>query len=458
MTSSKTPSRNLHREELGKLFKVAFPLALYYITEVAMGITDMMIVGRLGSVELAAVGLTANLLIEAILVCFGLLSVVGVLSSHSLGAGNRENVANTVGQGFWVGLFLSAIVLVLSRWLPDLLVATGQDPEVVYFARQYVVWFVWVVPLSLIFVVLRNFLTVLSMTTIVAYITFPAVALNLVLNYALVFGAWGFPEMGVAGAGVASIIVNFCLVLSLIVYVSMKSECRDFALHRGVWRVDFQIWWSIFKLGAPVGMTAFLEGGLFAVVGIMMGTLGAEWLAANEVLFHMIPIAFVVALAIGESAAVRIAFYTGARNAEMPHWLVRMALVVGCAVMLLSSGILWFFPHIIASLFIDATDPENAQVLSIIVSLASIAAIFQLFDGAQVVTAWCLRGLKDTLVPMWIASAGYWVGGLGTGYWLGFQQGYGAEGVWWGLAAGLMITAILLLIRLKIRLSRPLLN
>ena len=447
--------KSLRREELGKVFKVAVPLSLYYITEVAMGITDMVIVGRLGSVELAAVGLTANFMVEAIIVCFGLLSVVGVLSSNSLGADDHAGVSNTVGQGFWVGLFLSVVVLILAQWLPDLFVMTGQDPEVVHFSRQYLAWFMWVVPLAMIFVVLRNFLTVLSMTNIVAYITLPAVLLNLVLNYALVFGSWGFPEMGVAGAGAASVIVNFCMVLTLVAYVGYKSECRRFALHHGVRRLDFRIWASIFKLGTPVGMTAFLEGGLFAVVGIMMGTLGADWLAANEILFHMIPIAFVIALAIGESAAVRIAFYTGARNTIMPGWIARVALLVGCGVMLLSALVLWFFPDVIAGFFIDTSNPENHQVLAIVLSLASIAAIFQLFDGAQVITAWCLRGFKDTLVPMWIASAGYWICGLGVGYWLGFQQGLGAAGVWWGLAAGLMMTAILLLIRLKIRLGRP---
>ncbi len=445
---------NARINELPRLLKIAFPLALYYLTEVAMALTDMVIVGRLGSTELAAVGLSAGIVTEAILVCFGVLSMVGVLSAQALGAGRKTQVAIIVGQGFWVALTLSALVVALTGMLPELFVATGQDPEVVQFSRDYLAWMIWVTPFALGFVVLRNFLTVLSLAGVVAFVSVPAVGLNLLLNYLLVFGVYGFPEMGVAGAGLASIIVNFIMVLALFVYVRLNHYCREFHLFGALWQLERTIWISIFKLGVPVGMTALLEGGLFAVVGIMMGTLGADWLAANEILFHIIPFAFVVALAIGESAAVRIAYHVGAGNASVTQWIARAALLMGSCVMFVVALISWFFPEQIVALFVDINAPENARVVGIATGLASIAAIFQLFDGLQVVTAWCLRGLKDTVIPMWIASLGYWVCGLGSGYWFGFVQGHGAEGVWWGLAAGLMVTSVLLFTRFYLLLRK----
>lgn len=440
--------------ELRRLFSLALPLALYYITEVAMGITDMVIVGRLGSTELAAVGLTANIIVEFIIVCFGLLSMVGVLSSQALGRGDRRTIEETVGQGLWIALSLSVVVMIIGQWLPDLFTATGQDPEVVRLAGEYLVWMIWVVPFALVFVVLRGLVTVLSLARIVALITVPAVGLNLLLNYWFVFGIGFIPPMGVAGAGLASIVVNVCMVISLVVYITLQQECRQYRLFAALWCWRPKIWLDIFRLGVPAGMTALLEGGLFVVVGIMMGTLGADLLAANEILFHMIPVAFVVALAIGESAAVRIAFHVGAGNAGMPRWLAKRALLLGSIIMLMSAMVLWFVPEVIVALFIDIDDPANANVVEIVIALSSIAAIFQLFDGIQVVTAWCLRGLKDTLIPMWIASAGYWLCGLGSGYWFGFVQGYGAEGVWWGLATGLIMTGSLLLVRLALLLRR----
>lgn len=442
------------RGEFPRLMRVASPLALYYLTEVAMGVTDMVIVGRLGSDELGAVGLSAGIVIEALVVCFGLLSVVGVLSSHALGAGRRQQVATIVGQGFWMALSLSVVVVSLTAMLPRLFSITGQDPGIVRLAGAYLAWMIWVAPFALCFVVLRNFLTVLSRTLVIACVTVPAVGLNLLLNYLLVFGAWGFPEMGVAGAGLADVIVNLVMVLCLSVYVGLNPQCREFDLASVLWTLDAKIWAAIMKLGAPAGMSALMEGGLFAVVGLMMGTLGAGWLAANEILFHIIPLAFVVALAIGESAAVRIAYFDGAGDAPMTRWIARTALAAGSCVMLTSAFVLWMFPEQVVAFFIDVEAPENARVLAIAVTLTSIAAIFQLFDGLQVMAAWCLRGLKDTLVPMWIGAAGYWLCGLGSGYWLGFVKGYGATGVWWGLAAGLTIASLLLAARLHLMLRK----
>ena len=440
--------------ELTRLLKLVFPLTIYYITEVAMGMTDMIIVGRLGSTELAAVGLSANIVIELILVCFGLLSMVGVLSSHSLGEGKPERVSLIVGQGFWVAITFSIIVLFLCFKIPRLFEWTGQDAEVIAFARDYLAWFIWITPFALLFVVLRNFLTVLSMAGVVVFVTLPAVGLNLLLNYLLVFGSHGFPQMGVAGAGAASVIVNMVMLSGLLVYVRMHPRCRQFSLLKSMGRLDFGICANIVRLGLPAGLVALVEGGLFTVVGLMMGTLGAAWLAANEILFHILPMAFVIALSIGEAAAVRIAFNVGSGNLAMTRWIAKTAIAMGCGVMLCASLILWFFPEYVIAVFIDIDDPANADVLEIALALIGIAAVFQLFDGLQVVTAWCLRGLKDTLVPLWMASAGYWVCGLGSGYLFGFVWGYGAEGVWYGLAAGLVVTSILLAIRLYLMLNR----
>lgn len=397
-------------------------------------------------------GLSAGIVIQAIIVCFAVLSLVGVLSSNALGAGRRERVAAIVGQGFWLALLLAAVVLALTARAPELFTLTGQDPDVIRLSRDYLAWMIWMTPFALGFVVLRSFLTALSLTAVIACVTVPAVGLNLLLNYLLVFGSWGMPAMGVAGAGLASVIVTCLMMLALLAYVGCNHRCREFPVLRAVWPRDFAIWKSILRLGTPVGVTALLEGGLFAVVGLMMGTLGADWLAANEILFHVIPIAFVVALAIGESAAIRVACHDGAGNAYMAGWTSAAAMALGCAVMCTSALVLWLFPEPIVGLFIDIDDPANARVVAIATALTSIAAIFQLFDGLQVVALWCLRGLRDTFVPMLIASAGYWLCGLGSGYWLGFVLGFGATGVWWGLAAGLIVTGVLLAARLYLLL------
>ena len=445
-------SRHEKLHELGRLFKIAGPLAFYYLTEVAMGVTNMVIAGRLGSTELAAVGLTVNILIEFTLVCFGVLSMVSVLSSHAIGRGNPQQVTRVVAQGFWVAGGLSLVAIAFGLNIPRLFSLTGQDPEVIRLAAEYVVWLVWFVPFALGFVVLRNFLVVLSRPHVVLYVTLPALLLNFLINYALVLGNFGFPRLGVAGAGIATTLVNLFMFVALLVYVGVNRDCREYRLLQAVHDLDLGICRSILTLGLPAGVTAFLEGGLFAVVGILMGTLGADWLAANEILFHLLAVSFVIAAAFGEAAAVRIAFHVGAGNLHSVQWSALCAIVIGVAVMFTSALLLWFYPQRVVAVFIDIDAPENAQTVAIAVSLTVIAAVFQIFDGLQAIAAWALRGLRDTLVPMWIATCGYWVCGLGGGYVAGFVLGHGAEGIWWGMAGGLTVAAILLCTRLYLML------
>lgn len=437
-----------NRKELSRLLKIAGPLALYYLTEVAMGVTNMVIVGRLGSEELAAVGLAAGMQIEFILVCFGILSMVSVLSSQSLGENNHKQVTTIVSQGFWVAGVLSLVAIVFGLNIPAIFELTGQDPEVIRLASDYVIWMAWFSPFALGFVVLRNFLVVISKPQVVLYFTIPALGLNLFINYALVLGKFGLPELGVAGAGIGTTLVNCLMFLGLFSYVSVNTECRHYHLFRSIRDFDYKVCKMIVSLGAPAGISVFLEGGLFVVVGILMGTFGSDWLAANEILFHLISITFVIAVAIGEAASVRIAFNVGAANLKMVQWNALVAVVLGAIVMLFSASILWNIPHLIIALFIDLELPENAQMINIAVSLTAIAAVFQFFDGLQAVSSWALRGLKDTLIPMWIATCGYWLCGLGGGYMAAFVFNYGAEGIWWGMAAGLTVAGILLSTRL----------
>ena len=443
------------RKEIGKLLKIAAPLAVYYLTEVAMGVTNMIIVGRLGSTELAAVGLSFNMMIEFIIVAFGVLSMVSVLSSQAMGEGNPEKVTSIVVQGFWVAGGLSILALIFGFNIPLIFEATGQDPEVIRLASEYMMWVVWFSPFALGFVVLRNFLVVLSKPHVVLYITIPALGLNLLINYALVLGNFGFPQLGVSGAGIGTALVNILMFLALLTYVIFDRECRTYKLFKSIREFNPAICRSIFVLGAPAGATAFLEGGLFVAVGILMGTLGADWLAANEILFHLLGMSFVIAAAVGESAAIRIAFNIGSGNARLAQWDAQSAVVLGAGIMFTSAILLWLFPQYVIAIFIDINAPENANTVAIASTLIVIAAVFQVSDGLQAVAAWCLRGLKDTLVPMWIATCGYWLCGLGGGYIAGFVFNYGAEGIWWGMAGGLTVAAVMLSARLYLTMRTP---
>jgi MATE family multidrug resistance protein len=255
--------------------------------------------------------------------------------------------------------------------------------------------------------------------------------------------------MGVAGAGWATAIVSWAMFGALAFHVVRAPGLAEFRIFSDLGKIDPALWREILRLGLPVGGLALLEGGMFAVVSILMGTLGAETLAANQIVIAVATFGLVVAIAIGEATAVRVAHAVGQGIAELPRMCGYLGLGAGLAVMTVSAAAFVLLPKAITGIFIDTTDPANAGVVVIAAQLLAIAAIFQLADGTQAIASRALRGLKDTSAAMWIAALGYWGFGITGGYVLCFPLGFGATGLWWGLAIGLTVTAVLLTWRFR---------
>jgi len=437
--------------ELRAILRISGPLAAAYLAEIAMGITDMLFVGRLGSVEFAAVGLASSVLFEILIVAVGVVSMVAVFAAEARGAGSSEGVRRAVRQGFLVALVLGIPGTIIGLKLAPVLAMTGQDPQVIVFSDRYLQAAAWSVIPYLLFVVLRSFVAALSRAGCVMLITVAAIGINALLTYGLVFGELGMPALGVAGAGWATTITTWLMLAALVIHSITSQHFRHFHLYATGLRVDVPLFKEIFRLGAPVAGISLLESGMFVAVSIFMGVLGASWLAANQIMFNVLAVAFVIALAIGEATGVRVAHGLGAGAPRDIRQSAFIGIGLGTAVMIFSASVLWLFPQQIVSVFLDVGDAGNADVLASAVILATIAAVFQVFDGLQAVASRALRGMKDTLVPMWIASIGYWILGVIGGWVLCFPLGYGAIGLWWGLALGLIVTAVALVWRLALR-------
>lgn len=434
--------------ELRALLRISGPLAAAYLAEIAMGLTDMLFVGRLGAVELAGVGLASSVMFEILIVGVGLLSIVGVLAAEARGAGDSEGVRHAVRQGFLAALVIGVPGTMVAWNLAPLLALTGQEAGVVVFADRYLHAAAWSIIPYLLFVVLRCFTSALSRAGSVMAVTVTAIGVNAVFTFGLVFGKLGMPALGVAGAGWATAITVWMMAAALAVHTITSRHFRYFNLYAAGLRIDLSVFKEIFRLGAPVAGISLLESGMFVAVSIFMGVLGASWLAANQIMFNVIAVAFMIALAVGEATGVRVAHGVGARSPRGVRASALTGIGVGTVVMVTSASLLWLFPRQIVSVFLDVGDANNVEVVDYAVVLAGIAAVFQLFDGLQAVASRALRGLKDTLVPLWIASIGYWVLGMLGGLVLCFSMGYGARGLWWGLALGLTVTALALVWRL----------
>ena len=446
------PSR-LH--EAKALLVIALPLIFAYLADVMMIITAKMVVGRLGATELAAAGISTDLAYQMCIVLMGFFSVVGVLVSEALGASRRERAVPELIRGMILAglLGLAATIIVVN--LGTVLRLTGQDPEVITLAEPYYRGFAFAMLPIVWFGVLRSFVAALMKTGFVLAITVITVALNYVLMQGLVHGSFGLPALGIAGAGIAWALSMWFKFLCLAAYTFRLVRRQRLPLLER--RMDGpRAYGPLVRLGLPVAGIVALESGLFAATALLSGVMGAVELASYQIVMGWIAIPFVISLGISEAAMVRVAYFVGARDAAAARQAGNLGMMIGVAVPLVLVLIPVLMPAFVTRIFLDPSDPQYAEIAALVAVLLVIAAVFQVFDGLQVIASHALRGLKDAVVPLVIAGIGYWLIGLGTGYVFGFRFGWGAPGLWWGLAIGLAFTAMLLAWRFEILAKRQL--
>lgn len=435
------------RKELGRLLAVSAPLAAGYLAEMAMTFTNMVVVGRLGSLELAAVGLAANLLMATILVAMAALSVTGVLAAQAHGAKDEAGVARATHQGFFLASVASVPVTVVGFFPAPLLRLLGQEEAVIAVAQDYLRAAVWSFLPYLYFAVLRSFAAALSRAASVMAVTVAAIGLNLVLNWVLVYGALGIPALGVVGSGLATSIVSWAMALALGLHTARGAPFRAYRLFAPRWGVERRLVADILRYGVPVGLVQAVESVLFSGVTVLMGVIGVAALAAHHVAAGIASIAYMIPLGIAQAASLRVAFAVGQGEVRRARGVGFLAIGVGTVYMAVVAVVMWALPETITAIYLDTAAPDNAGVLSLAVTLLGIAAVFQVVDGIQAIAAGALRGLKDTMGPLYVGLLCFWGIGFGGGWLLAFPLGWGGPGLWWAVAGGLAVAAVLLVWR-----------
>ena len=451
---SSTPAVPALGRELRMLAVIAGPLIMTYLAEFAMVLITKAIVGKLGYQELAAIGLAMDINTEVLVVLLGLLSVVGVLVAQADGAGRRLDAGLAARQGILIATLAGIPASVLVWHLDTVLALTGQDPQVIALMGPFLKPSAVALMPALWFFVLRTFVASLAKTGALLVITAAGVGLNLVLCLGLVEGRFGMPELGVAGAGWARVIVAMFMLTALVGYTYLTSSLRNYGLFRGRLRFDGQMCREIFRLGIPVAGIVMLEASLFAAVSILSGVLGAVPLATYQVMIAWVGIAFMTAHGFAEAGMVRVAFGIGRGSLASARQAGLLTFGLGVTCLVILTLVPLNFPEPLVGFFLDADDPGFEAVLALTRRLLVLAAFFQIFDGLQVMAALALRGMKDTIIPLWMAAFGYWVLGIGGGWILTFPLGMGADGLWWGMAVGLTVTGSLLALRFAL-LTRP---
>src|SRR5579862_5407982 len=442
-----SPARSPIAAEIRATLAVAAPLAGANLAQMAMGVTNTLMVGHLGAVPLAAAGLGAGLYFMLLILCMGVLEAVAPLAAHAIGAEDHPTAGRVAGAGLIVAAVLAVPLMVLFTIIPTLLSLLGYSPELTAEIGGFLRAIRWGAPAFLGFAVLRFLLIAAFHARIVMLVPLLGIPLNAVLNWILIFGHCGMPALGSAGSGWATAIIQWLMFVCLAGYVALTP--RRIPVRMAL-RVLAEIP-RILRLGMPIGVLRGLEIGVFVTTGIVMGVFGADALGAHQLVINVASITFMVPLGLGQAAMARVAFQLGLGVPVAARRAGFVAVALGALFMGAMAVLLWVAPRAIAGLYLDLGDPANDGTVAIAVELFVIAALFQIFDGVQVIAVGALRGYRDTAVPMLIALVGYWAIGFVGSWVLAFPLGLGPVGLWSGLALGLAVVAVSLTLRLHFR-------
>jgi len=428
---------------------LAWPLVLTNVAQALIHATDVVLLGRLGPDSLAAGALGVNLFNACLIFGTGLVVASAPMIASEIGRFRHSvrDVRRTVRQAMW-----AAVAICLPAWAilwqaEPILLAFGQEPALAADAARFVHALMWGLLPYLLFLVLRAFVSALERPVWALLVGIGAVLINAVLNYGLIFGAFGLPRLGLLGAGIGSALANGLMFVTLAIVITRHKRFRRYRLFGHFWRPDWQRFAAVFRLGAPIAVTLALEVTVFNAAVFVMGLIGRDELAAHAIAIQIASLAFMVPLGLSQAVTVRVGLAYGRIDRAAIGRAGWTSFAIGQSFMLLTAATMWLAPGLLISAFLDPRDPANAAVAALAVKFIAVAALFQIVDGAQAVGAGMLRGLHDTTLPMIYAAIGYWVLGLGTGWWLAFHRGWGGVGIWAGLATGLAVVAVLMLAR-----------
>ena len=434
------------RPEIRGLLKLGLPIVLTQFIQVSNTTVAVLMMGRVGALELAALGLGGSFMIFVFLVCLGIMMSLSPTIAQHFGAGRDQQIKESFQQGLWLALLTGVGAFLLLRQMDYLMLWIGIDASVVPLVQRYLALAAWSMPATCLYMALRFLCEATGHSKPMLVINVATLPIVVAGNWAFIFGHLGMPAMGVEGAAANLILVMSLNALGMLLYVVMSRRYRARELWRSFSRPDAGLI-ALLKLGIPIAGTLILDTSFFTAIALMMGKIGHVWLAAHQVAINYATVAFMIPVSLSSATMARVGQAIGQNN----PWLARARGVLGisCALLLVVPSILiiFIFPEWVAGLYTD-----DAEVVMAAVPLLFAAAFLQIFDATYITAQGALRGLKDVNGPLMI-SFSFWAVGLPAAWGLGWGLNWGAPGLWWGMIAGVAATAVLLIWRFHWRAS-----
>jgi MATE family multidrug resistance protein len=437
------------RADVFELTRLALPVALAQLGLMTMGLVDTVMVGRVSPVALAAVAIGHLYFFGIAVIGMGILFSLDPVISQAVGADDALGIARGVQRGVVLGAGLSAVAMGLMLPVEPVLTLFRQPPEVIPVASRYVYGLLPAVFPFYVFVVLRQSLQAMGRVRAIVFAVVAANLLNAGLDWVFIYGHLGAPALGAVGSAYVTSVARWFTMLALLALAwpslapAIRPLRRDALAAGPLWR--------LLQVGGPVGAQQWLEVGVFATAGLLMGSMGAIPLAGHQVALQLAALTFMVPLGVAQATSILVGQAVGRGHAHEARRATGAGMLTGVGFMALTAVMFLTVPDLLARIFSD--DPPVIAAAGL---LLPIAGVFQIFDGMQVVAAGALRGVGDTRMPMVLNLVGFWLLGLPVSVALGFGFEWGPRGVWWGLALGIGAVAVLLTSRVRSRLGRTL--
>ena len=430
------------KKHIFKTLELAYPVIIGQLGFIMMGVVDSLMVGKLGSTFLAAASLGNSLTFIIFIVGIGISMAVTPLVAISVGARKFEECGIYFRQSLLVNLIIGFLMMLVVYFLADFITIFGQKKDVVPLAISYTkILSFGAIPL-MIFQTYRQFIEGLSIMRPAMIVVIAANLINALVNWLLIFGKLGFPELQLDGAGWATFSSRVFMWLALMIFVMNVKYFKQYDVSFHFKNINFPVIKRILSIGLPSGFQYFFEVGAFSFAVIMVGWLGSKQLAAHQIAINLASISFMAALGISAAGSIRVGNEVGRKDISETRKAGFTAIFLGASMMFCAGIIFIIFRNLLPTFYINEKD-----VIEIASTLIVIAALFQLSDGTQAVGIGILRGLTDVKIPTAITFIAYWIVGLPVGYLFGFILDYGVQGVWIGLLFGLTTSGILLTLR-----------
>ena len=426
--------------ETRQTWALSLPIIFGELSQMALHIIDTAMVGALGYKQLAAAALVLAVMNIPFVLGIGMTISVSQLVSLSHGRKDGQKVSHYFYNGFWICAVTALVISLGLEFGKNILFHLGQDPEVAAMAVPFLQIMGWSVIPMLLFMALKQFTDGLEKTRTAMIISIAALPLNIFINWLLIYGNWGFPKLELVGAGLGTFITRSLMFITLgVVILKHPVFKRYIAVRRRQWKVNKQSIRELLHIGIPSSLQVGLEGGAFAVSGIMVGTIGATEQASHQIALTCASFTFMVSMGLAQGASIRVSNAYGTLNGKKIITIGKTTLVSALIYGVFCAILFVIFRNLLPTFFND-----DAQVLVMAPVLLLFAAVFQISDSTQATGAGLLRGIKDVRIPTILVAVAYWVIGIPAGYLLAFRYGLGAAGIWIGFIVGLTCSSVFL--------------